>query len=90
MQKRIVKNDFGIDAKTGRIEQACARYGVGRSTMRNIAKEAGAEVKMRAKASRRTGYAIEKESRYYSLDHGKACSRKGKTLYNIGRRWYLQ
>ena len=20
----------------------------------------------------------------------KACSRKGKTLYNIGRRWYLQ
>ena len=44
MQKRIVKNDFGIDAKTGRIEQACARYGVG--TMRNIAKEAGAEVKI--------------------------------------------
>ena len=42
------------------------------------------------KASRRTGYAIAKESRYYSLDHGKACSRKGKTLYNIGRRWYLQ
>ena len=40
MQKRIVKNDFGIDAKTGRIEQACARYGVGRSTMRNIAKAA--------------------------------------------------
>lgn len=38
MQKRIVKNDFGIHAKTGRIEQACARYGVGRSTMRNIAK----------------------------------------------------
>lgn len=46
MQKRIVKNDLEINAKTGRIEQACARYGVGRSTMRNIAKEAGAEVKI--------------------------------------------
>ena len=32
--------------KTGRIEQACARYGVGRNTMRNIAKEADAEVKI--------------------------------------------
>ena len=46
MQKRIVKNDLEINAKTGRIEQACARYGVGRSTMRNIAKKAGAEVKI--------------------------------------------
>lgn len=46
MKKRIVKNEFGIDTKTGRIEQACARYGVGRSTMRNIAKEAGAEIKI--------------------------------------------
>ena len=48
------------------------------------------EYTSKIKASRRTGYAIAKESRYYSLDHGKACSRKGKTLYNIGRRWYLQ
>ena len=46
MPKRIVENDLGINAKTGRIEQACARYGVGRSTMRNIAKEAGAGVKI--------------------------------------------
>ena len=45
-RRRIVKNDLEINAKTGRIEQACARYGVGRSTMRNIAKEAGAEVKI--------------------------------------------
>lgn len=40
MQKRIVKNDLEINAKTGRIEQACARYGVGRSTMKATADKA--------------------------------------------------
>ena len=46
MKRRITNNEFGIESKAGRIEQACARYGVGRTTMRNIAKEAGAEVKV--------------------------------------------
>ena len=45
MQARTEEN-YVLFQKTGRIEQACARYGVGRSTMRNIAKEAGAEVKI--------------------------------------------
>ena len=40
------KESYILFQKSGRIEQACARYGVGRSTMRNIAKEAGAEVKI--------------------------------------------
>ena len=43
MKRRITNNEFGIESKAGRIEQACARYGVGRTT---IAKEAGAEVKV--------------------------------------------
>ena len=46
MKRRITNNEFGIESKAGRIEQACARYGVGRTTMRNIAKEAGAEIKV--------------------------------------------
>lgn len=46
MKRRITNNEFGIESKAGRIEQACARQGVGRTTMRNIAKEAGAEVKV--------------------------------------------
>lgn len=46
MQKRVVDNIFGIDAKAGRIEQACARYGLGRNTMRKVAEKAGAEIKV--------------------------------------------
>ncbi len=33
---------MGVEVKTGRIDQACARYGVGRNTMRQIAEQAGA------------------------------------------------
>lgn len=32
--------------KTGGIEQACFRYGLGRNKMRSVAKEAEAEIKM--------------------------------------------
>lgn len=32
--------------KTGKIDQACARYGLGRNTMRKVAIEAGAEIKI--------------------------------------------
>ena len=34
------------EIKTGKIEQACARYGLGRNTMRKVAGEAGAEIKI--------------------------------------------
>ena len=40
------EKDYNICQKSGRINQACMRYGVGKATMRNIAKEAGAEVKV--------------------------------------------
>lgn len=34
------------DAKTGRIEEACLRYGVGRNSMRQLASDAGAVVRL--------------------------------------------
>ena len=46
MKSRLVREELKIDAKTGRIEQACARYGVGRNTMRQIAEQAGAVVRI--------------------------------------------
>ena len=46
MKNRLVRKELGIDAKTGRIEQACARYSVGRNTMRQIAEQAGAVVRI--------------------------------------------
>lgn len=45
MKNRLVRTELGIDVKTGRIEQACQRYGVGRNTMRKIAAEADAEIR---------------------------------------------
>lgn len=45
MKSRLVRTELGIDVKTGRIEQACQRYGVGRNTMRKIAAEADAEIR---------------------------------------------
>lgn len=41
------ERDYNICQKSGRINQACMRYGVGKTTMRNIAKEAEAEIKNR-------------------------------------------
>lgn len=46
MRARLLREELGIDVKTGRIEQACARYGVGRNTMRQIAEQAGAVVRI--------------------------------------------
>ncbi len=46
MKTRLVRSELGIDARTGRIDQACARYGVGRNTMRQIAEQAGAVVRI--------------------------------------------
>lgn len=42
----IVRKDTALVAKTGRIEQACARYGLGKNTMRNVAEQAGAVIKI--------------------------------------------
>ena len=46
MQKRVTNNENDFNVKSGRIEQACARYGLGRNTMRKVAGEAGAEIKI--------------------------------------------
>ena len=46
MQKRTMNNESKTAVKAGRIEQACARYGLGKNTMRKIASEAGAELKI--------------------------------------------
>lgn len=46
MKSRLVRSELGIDVKTGRIEQACQRYGVGRNTMRKIAEDANAVVRI--------------------------------------------
>lgn len=46
MRKRLERNETGVDVKTGRIERACATYGVGRSTMRKIAEDAGAAIRI--------------------------------------------
>ena len=46
MNNRLERETMGIEVKTGRIDQACARYGVGRNTMRGIAERAGAVVRI--------------------------------------------
>lgn len=46
MKKRLDRNDIEVSVKTGRIEKACATYGVGRSTMRQIAENAGAVIRI--------------------------------------------
>lgn len=34
------------EVKTGKLDQACMRYGLGRNTMRKVADEAGAVIKI--------------------------------------------
>ena len=46
MNSRLERSNMGIEVKTGRVDQACARYGVGRNTMRQIASQAGAVVRI--------------------------------------------
>lgn len=43
--REIIKNDT-IEQKCGKIEQACMRYGVGKNTMRKIADEANAVIRI--------------------------------------------
>jgi len=44
MNKREETKTYVVEAKTGRLEEACCRYGIGKTTMRQIAKEAGAVI----------------------------------------------
>lgn len=44
MQK--IRERTAIEQKMGNIDQACARYSLGRNTMRNIAEEAGAVIRI--------------------------------------------
>ncbi|MDE7323089.1 MAG: hypothetical protein K2N73_10270 [Lachnospiraceae bacterium] len=46
MQQRLIRTEPGIEQKTGRIDQACQRYGVGRNTMRKIAEDANAVIRI--------------------------------------------
>lgn len=46
MKNRLVRTELGIDVKAGRLEQGCQRYGVGRNTMRQIAEQAGAVIRI--------------------------------------------
>lgn len=46
MNNRLDRNNMGVEIKTGRVDQACARYGVGRNTMRQIAEQAGAVIRI--------------------------------------------
>lgn len=46
MRKRLSRNNIGIEARAGRLESACAKYGVGRNTMRQIAEQAGAVIRI--------------------------------------------
>lgn len=46
MRKRLEREEIAIDVKTGRVDQCCARYGVGRNTMRQIASQAGAVIRI--------------------------------------------
>lgn len=40
------KNVTSADAKTGGIEEACARYGLGKQSMRRVAEDAGAVIRI--------------------------------------------
>ena len=46
MNQRNLKNENFENMKSGRIDAACLRYGLGRNTMRRIASEAGAVVRI--------------------------------------------
>ena len=45
MQKKNLDGEIA-GVKTGKIEQACARYGLGRNTLRKTAEDAGAVIRI--------------------------------------------
>ena len=46
MNQRNLKNENFENMKSGRIDAACLRYGLGRNTMRTVASDAGAVVRI--------------------------------------------
>lgn len=42
--RKLERNEPGM--RTGKLEQACMRYGLGKNTMRKVADEAGAVVRI--------------------------------------------
>lgn len=40
------KNVTAAEAKTGGIDEACARYGLGKASMRKVAEDAGAVIRI--------------------------------------------
>lgn len=44
MRKR--ENACTVEAKTGSIDEACQRYGLGKATMRRVAEDAGAVIRI--------------------------------------------
>lgn len=46
MQTRIRHNLEKHEAKTGGIDEACARYGLGKASMRKVAEDAGAVIRI--------------------------------------------
>lgn len=46
MNQRNLKNENFENMKSGRIDAACLRYGLGRNTMRAVASDAGAVVRI--------------------------------------------
>ena len=46
MRARIKTPVIGEGAKTGSIKEACARYGIGKDSMRRVAEDAGAVIRI--------------------------------------------
>ncbi len=46
MEKFKFKTSEAAEVKTGKIEAGCARYGLGRNTMRKVAEDANAVVRI--------------------------------------------
>lgn len=45
MRARKIRESTG-EVKAGRLDEACARYGLGQNTLRDLAREAGAVVRV--------------------------------------------
>ena len=46
MNKRTIKPKEDREVKTGDVAEACARYGLGKTSMRRVAEDAGAIVRI--------------------------------------------
>lgn len=46
MNRRTVKVKEGNEVRTGGLDEACARYGLGKASMRRVAEDAGAVIRI--------------------------------------------